>query len=365
MKRILSIIIVAVIHCTTVSAQVTEAEALSFGKKMDASFLEGNYQIINQNLSFRSFCKRLGAMGQNKAFRKGLEQSFKLSDNIEKEVGSTGSYRLLRVRKRGEDYCPQFRLVGQDGGLNYHEYLLTKIDGEIAIVDFYSAIGDEFISETVRNVLDKMSENNKASTKIAGQIVKLNKYRDEQDYKATVKYISKLPDDIQKTKLIQLMNLRAAMQLEDTSIYLKAIDGYKSTNPSQEHLSLIMLDAHVLRQEYKQGVATINELDKQLGGDPFLDYQRFLYYKLAADTLEARKCIDRGAKNCPNENFIQLEMIAVLHDEKDTNKEAYETALKTYRDNKYLSQDLLKAYLEQQGEDPMPAAKPYKAPTTK
>jgi DNA polymerase III delta prime subunit len=126
-----------------------------------------------------------------------------------------------------------------------------------------------------------------------------------------------------------------------------------------------MMDAHVIRKEYKQGLNLIDELDRSVGGDPQLDFQRFLYHKLDGDTVTAVKFLQKAAANYPNDNFIQLEMVATTFGEREAKKEAYELMLKSYRDNKLLNQDLLKQYLTSIGENPEPPAKAYKSPTKK
>jgi hypothetical protein len=365
MKHLLILVLGIICMSSKIYAQVSEAEAQSFAQKLDKEFEQSNYAIISQNFSIREFCKRLGEIGQEKSFRDGFGETFNLGANIEKEVGVVGSYRLLRVRKKDGEFCPLFRLINAAGGINYHDYKLTKIDGEIAIVDLFAATTDEYLSETLSDVINKMSPKNNGNAKLAAHFAKLNRLRGNEDHKGIVKYISKLPEDLANNKAIQAINLKAASNLDDEKLYLKLLENYKKTNASQEHISLLMMDAHVIRKEYKQGLNLIDELDKSVGGDPQLDFQRFLYHKLDGDTVTAIKFLQKAAANYPNDNFIQLEMVAMTFGEREVKKEAYELMLKSYRDNKLLNQDLLKQYLTSIGENPEPPAKAYKSPTKK
>lgn len=94
---------------------------------------------------------------QRRAFLKGMTTTLQqagVGQQIVKSSEGDGSYQLLRVRSVEGRPRPLFRLISQDGALNYHEYTLARHnDGKVAAEDIYIYVTGEPLSQTLRRFI--------------------------------------------------------------------------------------------------------------------------------------------------------------------------------------------------------------------
>ena len=76
--------------------------------------------------------------------------------------------------------------------------------------------------------------------------------------------------------------------------YRKAVQGFQQAFPNAENLALMLIDFHYFNEDFKQARAAVNQLDKQVGGDPFLNL------------LRGNLALAQGKKQAAKDFFIQL-----------------------------------------------------------
>jgi len=70
--------------------------------------------------------------------------------------------------------------------------------------------------------------------------------------------------------------------------YRKAVKDFQHAFPDAENLALMMIDFYALNKDFKQVRAAVDKLDKQVGGDPYLNLYRG-NFALAQDKKQAGK----------------------------------------------------------------------------
>jgi hypothetical protein len=93
---------------------------------------------------------------------------------------------------------------------------------------------------------------------------------------------------LQQEKFLLVQRLKAAQNTSDEE-YQAALDYWKACYPQDLALPLLMIDAFTLKKQYARAIDSIDQLDKMIGGDPFLNVQRSYQYILMKEPAKAEK----------------------------------------------------------------------------
>ena len=94
----------------------------------------------------------------NAGFFTGFSRNFNFGEMLVAQKSEGGSYEFIRAYEDGKNnFHLLFRLYGE--GLNYHDYLVKEINGELKIIDMFIYMTGEYLSDTYRtyykSILDK------------------------------------------------------------------------------------------------------------------------------------------------------------------------------------------------------------------
>ena len=56
--------------------------------------------------------------------------------------------------------------------------------------------------------------------------------------------------------------------------YRRAVEAFQTTFPKADNLPLLLMDYHFLKQDYPKTAKAVDQLDQQVGGDPYLNLFR-------------------------------------------------------------------------------------------
>ena len=201
-----------------------------------------------------------------------------------------------------------FRLYSSDEGLNYHDYKLRNIDGEVKIIDVYIFTTGEYLSETFSNLYDAtISQKPNIVDKflkktLVDDLLKIADIRSSMasgDYEQAYKVFNSLSSEGKKQKMFKLMGVLIAGQLDEET-YAKEIKEFEALFPNDPSLYLVSIDGYILSEKYNRALMQTNLLDRTLGGDSFLNYMRANIYYVKQDFTNSTKYIETFMKDYPH-----------------------------------------------------------------
>jgi tetratricopeptide (TPR) repeat protein len=206
--------------------------------------------------------------------------------------------RLLRVEQHQGAPRALFRLLSS-GGLNYYAYELARDDqGRVVITDIYVYMAGELFSESLRRVylMSALERAQEPDTKLARQepglmdnmprFRRIHRLLDAERYQEVVDEFSRLPPSVLADKSLQLIRLKALMQLGGAE-YQRALQAYEKAFPGDAVMDLLALDDSRLSGRPEEMMRVLDRLDRKVG-DPYLHYLR-AQVKLQQDDLAAAK----------------------------------------------------------------------------
>ena len=285
------------------SADISPNDLKVFAKRVEESVVQNKGKLIDQAFDkefFGARCTR-GAGGKKlkDSFLKGFFSTFKYGAVISRAT-KNGHYQMVRCYKKGARNHIIFRMVSNNG-LNYHDYWVVKTrKGKFKIVDCYVYISGENLSDTINRMfiqwntsmdpsfLSRLLKKNKHFKEDMKTFLDMTKATKANNPKEAIRLYKKLSTKLQKQKPAMLFACKNYALVDNTE-YLNKLKEYKDLFPSDPSLSLMLIDYYFLRKEYQNTLKTINDLDKHLGKDPYLNLYRAYVYQQQNKLKETQK----------------------------------------------------------------------------
>ena len=325
---------------------------MTMSRAIDSAIRNKKSNYFNSLLSEKAFIDKVAKVSGTKissGLTDGIKTALKqsdLGDKIIVAIRANGTYELVKQYEKEKVQHLIFRLYS-DGGLNYHDFELSKRDGKVSIGDIYIYLSGEDLSKTIADLFTSFSVNDKnASREKMAQVEKIKKMKEmieRNENENALKYYNSLPADLKNQRTIRLMHIMLCSQM-DNDTYMKAVDDYLILYPNEPNMHLMMVDTYILRKEYAKALESINNIDKLINTDPFLDYLRALMYNMMEKPAEARALLEKLHRNMPGFGNGSIELIANYIDAGDDSKAR--ELIKEYEANKDYDQSLLDNYLE-------------------
>ncbi|PZR24668.1 MAG: hypothetical protein DI535_21305 [Citrobacter freundii] len=325
---------------------VTKEDAEKFSKEIDSSINYKNPKLFTSLIDLKELSKRVQKNSVHKisgeieeGIASGLEKT-NMGAEIIKSIQDKGTYELVKHYEKDGVQHLIYRIYSQSG-LNYHDYELVKRNGKVSIADFYIYTAGETFSSLLGNFLNlmdarnisKQDEDYKAMMKVqeVKQLMASNPEEAKRIYDG-------LPEKFRNQKMVRLLGVQLSANL-DNETYLAQLEDFEKTFPDEPNTHLIMLDAAILSKDYDKAISHIDKIDELINKDPFLDFYRALMYNLKQEPAKARERLELLAKNYPDFEAGQLELLANYLEAKDYDKAKDKIA--EYRKNAEFDKDLL------------------------
>lgn len=325
------------IACKSKTLQpITKVEAIAFAEKIEKGINNGNGAVLDSTIDFDMIADEVVKISGNSnksSLKKGLKQGWeknKLGVQIVNNLGESGTYEFVReYEKEGHPHII-FRMYS-DNGLNYHDFDLIKYNNEVHIKDVFIYLTGENISITMANTL------NTAMRDHSETILNLRTLFQQKEYATAKKAYESLPPTVQKDKLVQLVYLEIASQL-DNETYTKALAGFEKLYGNEPSVQLALLDVYFMNGDYDRAIKAVNEIDATTQ-DPFLDYYRGLLYNQKGDAAQSTAMLERLYKNKPTFEDGIVELISNYINDKEYKRA--DTLINTYKHNTSFNQEKL------------------------
>ncbi|MBX9792537.1 MAG: hypothetical protein K2Y37_26850 [Pirellulales bacterium] len=253
----------------------------------------------------------------------GINQGGGLPIAIARAMGDKGTYLPLWVRTAKGRTRAMMRMLTSEGALNYHELLLAKsADDHIEAIDIYVFASGETMSQTLRrgalnviaatkkSLVSKLLEGEQDFLKHASTIGAVHQANLAGKYQEALDEYAKLPPKIQADKSLSIARIQASMHVNQ-DLYIASLDDFAKQFPNDPAGDLMLIDAGFLRKEFDKCLATLDRLDKRVGGDPYLNAVRANVALVQGQADEAKKLFTatiEGAPRVPQPYFALVEI---------------------------------------------------------
>jgi hypothetical protein len=287
---------------------VTEAEAKAFADKLsplvkpcEPAKLE---PLIDSNALAARFLSHTSLPGADRL----------AADIAKRPIGAlilcramTGidEYKLLHIVVRdGSTRAVMRRLITNkangDTIAGYDELALGKSrDGVVRIVDSYSYVQGQWISEVIggnRDALAQSVDYLGDIPEMADTIKKAQQFHRQGLNKEAIEIIDSLPKAAHEYRGVQMLRVRAAFGIGPEA-YKQALDELATVFHDDVSVAMVETNGALARSDYDAAIKWINILDTALGGDAFQTANRgFAYLRRGkpGDIELARKEVDKA-----------------------------------------------------------------------
>ena len=297
----------------TQGPKITLEEAEALGRALEQAVQNQNAAEFAKLLDLAAMVdhgmpEEMRGTAQAKEVTRGILST--LSGNLLLNL-SAGDYRFLSVEKTPEGASAHMRLIPGDGSLNYHRLTIGRNAGQQPVaVDVYIYVTGEPLSHTLGRMVGQLSGGSNAdSFAVAQGMQRATAALQAGKPAAAEAILNALPAEWQKQKSIMQMRIVAAngvaaqkMQARQPigNAYRQAVEAFQTTFPEADNLPLLLLDYHFLEQNFPLAAQAVDQLDQQVGGDPYLNLIRANIAIGQNDTEAARGFVKTLIKALPD-----------------------------------------------------------------
>jgi hypothetical protein len=313
-----------------------DSAVLEFAHKLEATLTAGDPTLLQQSLDLDAALDRAmqgleGPAEIRAGFRRGVKGSLDYGVQVTAAMKNGGSYRFLRQRSGADGRAHLlFRMLGENGGVNYHEFALRRGPaGAIRLVDVYVSMTGEWVSQTFRRAwlaviggsggawpLGHLLQGESDLVKHLPQIQAMQKLTREGLYAQALDAWMRLPLALHSDKSLLVQRVQIAAKLGEKE-YGEAVDAFFKYHPNDPALDIMLIDACFNRKQWDAGLAAIRRLSLAVGGDAYLDFLRanFLYSK--GEYAVAKQALGEAITREPTLVNPYWTLVKIAIDEKD------------------------------------------------
>ena len=271
----------------TQGPRITLTEAAALGRALEQAVQHNNAAEFAKRLDLAAMVEHgmpenMRGTAQAKEVTRGILST--LSGNLLNNL-SAGDYRFLSVEETPEGATAHMRLIPPDGRLNYHRLTIGRNAGQQPVaVDVYVYVTGEPLSHTLGRMVGQLSGGSEADSLAVAQGMQRASAALQAGKPAGAEAIlSALPPRWQKQKSIMQMRIVAANGVAAQKMqagkpignaYRQAVEAFQTTFPKADNLPLVLMDYHFFNQDYTKTAKAVDQLDQQVGGDPYLNLIR-------------------------------------------------------------------------------------------
>ncbi len=288
--------------------EVSDEEVEKLIEEITYGFYHYNQDAINEYLDIKAMIYLgLFGIGENPLENKlePLIQGAQVAGDrfFEQVINNFEYYDCVKSYTNKEGFRTiAFRAFGTEG-LNYHELMLAKIDGELKIVDIYIAVTGEKMSATMVNMLSQLLGSNEIDLSLVNSSEQITELLASQDYQEAYDAIEALPQNIRDMKFMRVMKLTAASGLDD-DLYLKELTFFRNEYPKDPSVELLSFDYFFMKGEYDETYQVLENMQEIYPEDGVIDYCMGLVSYASEECDIAIVNMEDGVEKSPNVDVI-------------------------------------------------------------
>jgi len=202
-------------------------------------------------------------------------------------------FRFLGLRQRDRYTTALFRANSDTAGIDYKEFYLLKGPGDaVRVVDLFAyAVG-----ETVSRMQACMHGR---GGKTGTMLKELNALVHSGHGREALEAYAALPPEVRRSRVFLAARLQAA-KLGGDDAYTEALDDFAKLYPKDPVRALVNVDRHYSRGDFARARRSVDELDRMVGGDPYLNVLRANAYVAEGNLPAARKAAEAAVAGEPD-----------------------------------------------------------------
>lgn len=284
---------------------INKEKALAWAKSVETTITAGDPSVLNSTLSGDGLIRRVG-LCISPELRKQMDEDgwseFSMGIRESLSKANFGS-RIARVTtQNGEGYFSFLRLMPyrgrtialfrlhKDDGLNYYKFFLEEDkNGDIVFSDMYVYLAGETTSKSVcrmasldlnqkLGLFDKLVGKERERMTGFQKVLELMSLSRGGQFQKVIELYNSLPKSVQDDKIVQIFRYTSAMNLDPKTYHEVSVD-ILNRFESDPSLYLLLLDGFVNTEKYEDALRCLQGLEKDLGGDPYLDSFRGQIYR--------------------------------------------------------------------------------------
>lgn len=236
---------------------------------------------------------------------------------------------FIRMRDLEDGRVAQFRFHGDDG-LSYIEwYMQPKPDGEVWAWDANVYVTGERFTETLRRLwlpavaqLDEQVRKHmgKRNRELADHIMQINTMRiaaNSGDHAKAIQIYEGFPQSVQEERVCIIYVMNSYYESGNEESYKALLEKFLQLHGEASNRELMLVDVYIYREQYDLAMQMVDDLDKRVGGDVFLESFRGSVAYLSGDYKKAKLFYDRGIQRDPSVEDFYWESIDYAMAEED------------------------------------------------
>jgi tetratricopeptide (TPR) repeat protein len=287
--------------CRFVRPPVTDQEALDFAKKIETSIARQDMTVLDNAIDDRLFAAQvLRKAGQQfnltlaERARAAISE-LRLGHTVMADVKESGAYKLVRHYQVNGRQHLLFRLGGGADGINYHDFELARGAQGVRADDAYIYISGTNLTDAVMSKLlpgyglANMSDDDRTNAQVKREA---EQYLEGGNPEEANTYYLQASEKARKQHNFQQLHLKIARKLSD-SAYLQAMEEYRTNFPQEAYAYMMLFSYYSDKKDYPATLDALDNFDRLLPNDPFLDYYRGLLYKVMDKPAQSRIALKR------------------------------------------------------------------------
>lgn len=280
-------------------------------------------KLVRESLrTFRLDAKQLGMFDS-------LRVSDRLLGSMWDSMADDTWVSFLRMREVEGGRVALFRLSG-DGGLNYIEwYLESKPDGEVWAWDANIYVSGERLTQTLQRMwlpavaqLDEQVRKHmgRRNRELAKHLLSINAMRvasNEGNHAKVIEIYEAMPESVQHERVCIVQAMDSYFESGDEKQYRAMLELFLELHGEASNRELMLMDVYIYREEYDKSIQMVDDLDKRVGGDPFLYSFRAGIAYASGDYAKTKRYHDAGIKAAPEMDDFYWEAIDFAIGEED------------------------------------------------
>ncbi len=280
-----------------VNKDVSREEALQFAEQLSQAFAERDVAAVNRLIHWDLLLARsFRDLDLPPAFLQGAEQGIRRKGilDVVQSLGNTGKVSFLQVKQRDGFTSVLFRVVDQSQSLNYHEYLLVRHQGRIVAADIHVLALGSTMSQLIRRnlvavgqhlpkgVLGKLfGASRTVLAKHERDLLAISQAMRTRDFDSFLAAYRRLPEELRRIYMVQLVRLQLAAASPDEKHYLEAYRDFVRYFPDDPALNFMSIDFYVARKQFDKARKQLKTIRKLVGDDPYLDFLEGVFFSAA------------------------------------------------------------------------------------
>ena len=321
-KTLISILLFYPIALIAYGKRSLNDKAIELGNYIELSIENRNPYFINKAYDYHGLFwevsdKAVHSEEFNTIISDGFSTAVDVGNIILDQTSENGSYTLISNETSEKQVKLLYRVLSASG-LDYHEYTLTEKEGNLLISDiymFYDGLNINRIAKTYYDFArlgyvheDPPGKDNTAledKTKIEKKFLS---YFLNGNYYKLIKKWDNLDARLRKDTDLALYALRASSYFNVDK--MRSLIAYISSDQNHAYqLSLVVLEGLFAQQEYQLTLTYIDQLDKAIHNDPYLDFFRASVYKAMNDHDRSVWYLNKFIQELPQEESGYLSLL--------------------------------------------------------